>query len=165
MGIIFKNKVFKELRTKIGKLADAKVRVGILEGGDDEVESEYGDLTIVELATIHEYGAPAAGIPERSFLRKTFTGRGRAELAAFQAEQAKQVIEGKLGARTALKRIGTWGAAKVRERIRAHIDPPLKPATIKRKGSSTPLVDTGHLINAISFQLEEQGGEGEGGGE
>lgn len=160
MGIIFKDKVFKELRAKIGKLADARVRVGILEGGDDEVESEYGDLTIVELATIHEYGAPEANIPERSFLRKTFTDdRGRADLAKFQAEQAKQVIAGKLGARTALKRIGAWGAAKVRERIRAHIDPPLKPATIKRKGSSTPLVDTGHLQSSVSWELEEEGGE------
>jgi len=160
VGLIKNDKVFRELRKKLGKLADAKVRVGVLEGGDDEVESEYGDLTIVELATIHEYGAPEANIPERSFLRKTFTDdRGRAETAEFQAEPAKQVIEGKLGAKTALKRIGAWGAAKVRERIREGIDPPLRPATIQRKGSSTPLVDTGHLQASVSWEIDEGGGE------
>lgn len=161
MGVVFKDKVFQQLRKKLGSLADARVRVGVLEGGDAEVETEYGDLTIVELATIHEYGAPNANIPERSFLRQTFTDdRGREELAEFQAEQARELIDGKIGAATALKRIGAWGAAKVRERIREHIDPPLRPATIARKGSSTPLVDTGHLANSISFEIDEPKGEG-----
>lgn len=33
--------------------------------------------------------------------------------------------------------------------------PPLKPETIKRKGSSKPLIDTGRLRNSITHKVEE----------
>ncbi len=158
MAFTKNDKVFQELRRKVGELANAKVRVGIL--SDEEVETEHGELTIVELAAIHEFGAPNAGIPERSFIRKTFEDEGRADLVDFQAEQARKVVDGKLGAKTALKQIGAWAVGRVKARIRAKIDPPNKPATIKRKGSSTPLVDTGHLANSVAWEIEESKGAG-----
>jgi len=33
--------------------------------------------------------------------------------------------------------------------------PPLKPETIKRKGSSKPLIDTGKLMNSITHKVEK----------
>ena len=36
----------------------------------------------------------------------------------------------------------------------AGIAPPLKPATIARKGSSTPLINTGQLRSAITWRVE-----------
>lgn len=160
------DKVFRELRAKIGELAIAKVKIGILQGGDKEVETEHGALSIVELATIHEFGAPGAGIPARSFIRETFdSDEGRAAQAEFMAKQAEQIISGELAPKTALKRVGAWGAARVRARIKAHIAPALKPETIQRKKSSTPLVDTGALINSVSWELEEDESPGGSKGE
>lgn len=160
-NVTLNDKVFRELRAKIGELAKAKVKIGVLQGGDAEVETEHGELSIVELAAIHEFGAPAANIPARSFIRATFdSDEGLAAQGEFMAEQAEQIIAGKLAPRTALKRIGAWGAAKVRARIRAKIDPPLKPETIRRKTvdgkkGDVPLVDTSHLINSVSWELED----------
>ncbi len=39
-------------------------------------------------------------------------------------------------------------------KIQRGIDPALKDATIAKKGSSTPLIETGQLINSIDFEVK-----------
>ncbi len=46
---------------------------------------------------------------------------------------------------------------KVVEKIDSNIPPPLKPATIKAKGSSIALIDTGELRREIMTQIEPGG--------
>ncbi|MCX8207429.1 MAG: hypothetical protein N3G75_06315 [Methanothrix sp.] len=55
-----------------------------------------------------------------------------------------------------MEKIGVLLENAIIERIRAHIPPPLKPETVRRKGSSTPLIDTGQLIGSITHQIRAE---------
>jgi hypothetical protein len=52
--------------------------------------------------------------------------------------------------------LGQWGAAAVKRTITSgQVTPPDAPGTIARKGSSTPLIDEGQLVNAITYAVEK----------
>lgn len=147
----------KALVERIGKLSKASVRVGVLEDRGAEAKSTddgaASTMTVIEVATIHEFGAPAAGIPARSFLRGTVDEQ-MAEIRADQHKIAVAVISGKLDLRRGLDQLGARIAAKIQQRIARGIQPPLNARTIARKGSSKPLVDTGQLRSSISWEVE-----------
>lgn len=142
-----------KLKAKAIDLSKAHVKVGVLasKGGN----ADHDGIAMIELAAIHEYGSPAANIPERSFIRSAFAKK--TELNAFVTKLAKAIVDGKLDARRALHMLGTWAAAKVKKNITERdIPPPLKPKTIARKKSTKPLVDTGRLLNAITYEVSEE---------
>lgn len=113
-----------------------------------------GELSLVELALIHELGAPGAGIPERSFIRSSFEAH-RPEYIALLKKFLPKVQSGQLSIVQVLGLIGAKMAADMKKGITtgAGIPPPLKPATIAAKGSSRPLLDTGQLVNSITYTV------------
>ncbi len=136
-----------KLQKLVAKLdREPECRVGIFAGG-----SRIGDeVSNVELGVIHEFGAPGAGIPERSFLRST-ADRKRQEWLALMTRALGKAVDGKLSVEAAIDLIGLKAVADVKASITrgTGIEPPLKAATIRRKGSSRPLVDTSQLLNSI----------------
>lgn len=133
------------------------VKVGVLasRGGQAQHDSESG-MTMIELAAVHEFGSPAAGIPERSFIRRTFREKEK-QVVKVTAALAKAVVDGRLSVGQALGQLGAWAAAEVKKTVTAgpHIPPPLKQATIDRKGSDRPLVDTGRLVDSVQWEVVE----------
>jgi hypothetical protein len=131
-------------------------KVGILQAKGGNETTDEG-ITMVALGTIHEYGAPAANIPERSFIRKTFADT--TELKRMQAKLAKAVITLKMSHHRALDLLGAWGAAEVKKFITSgQVKPDVKPATLQRKTvagkrGTTTLVDTGRLLNSITWEV------------
>lgn len=146
---------WKKLDKKLKEAEKTKVRIGVLasKGGSEAKES---GITLAELAAIHEYGSPAAGIAERSFIRRTFKENTK-ELNSITAKILKKIIEDGMPVEKALAILGAWGAAEIQKRVTQgeHIPPPLKPATVVAKNSTRPLVDTKQLINSVSWELEE----------
>lgn len=135
------------------------VQVGVLsdKGGSEPHDGDTKDpITLVELAAIHEFGAPEAGIPERSFLRSTFIDK-RAQLEEFVAKLTQAVYKGRVAPQQALGLLGEWASSQVRATIKSgpHIPPPLKPATVARKGSTRPLVDTSQLANSVTYLVRD----------
>lgn len=132
----------------------ATVRVGVLDDATKNVEP--GDapskLSLLEVAAQHEFGAPAAGIPQRSFIRATVDEK-RADIGRLQLALAKQVLAGKLTPDQALEQMGAKVAAWCQTRIAEGISPALQPETVRRKGSSTPLIDTGQLRSSITYRV------------
>ncbi|MEF2551313.1 hypothetical protein VQ042_08035 [Aurantimonas sp. A2-1-M11] len=59
-----------------------------------------------------------------------------------------------------LSRLGILAQGHVQQEITALRSPPNAPSTIRQKGSSNPLIHTGAMRAAVTFQL----GESEGGG-
>lgn len=140
--------LLKRLKSK------ASVRIGIL---SDEAKSTTGSgtaMTLLEVAAIHEFGAPAAGIPMRSFLRATIDEK-EGEIQSVLQALAKQIVVDGLNPNTAMERAGAYGQGLVQARIAEGIAPPNAPATIERKGSSTPLIATGQLRSAITYLVEK----------
>lgn len=138
-----------------GKL---RVRVGILSGSDapkkDHDGGDGGKASLLEVAAIHEFGAPAAGIPQRSFLRGGVDAN-EGEIRALQASQARRIVQGKVQPRIAMEQIGARVVGLLKKFIASNIPPPLKPETIARKGSSVALIDTGQLRSSITYQVTE----------
>lgn len=132
-----------------------KVRVGIFADKGGSATYEGSDVTIAEVAAIHEYGSPRANIPQRSFLRSTVNGN-KGEIAKLMKRIGKGVFKNKLTLDQGLDLLGIDLVSKVKKRITGNppIPPPLKPETIARKGSDRPLVDTGQLVNSITYTVE-----------
>lgn len=144
------DKVWRKLRKQLEKVGDLEVRIGIL--GSEGGNSKKGDLSLVEIATVHEFGSPAANIPERSFLRSTLD-REQRRITQMSARLAKAIVQHGVTVERALGVLGAFVQSKVKARIRSNIPPKLAPATIARKGSSVALIDTGQLINSIQWKV------------
>lgn len=148
--------IWDKIMAAVRSMKTAHVKVGVMASAG---ETENGEFTLAELAAVHEFGSPANGIPERSFIRSTFRERG-SELEVVTKKLAKQVLDGG-SVHDALSKLGLWGATAVRSQITSQrVRPQLVESeagrrTIARKGSSVTLVDTGQLANAISYEVEE----------
>lgn len=152
MSVVRDDNRSKEILKALKKLNERYVEIGVL--GDDG----KGDVNIVEIATIHEYGAPKAGIPERSFIRANFDKHEDEYLEQIKG-YLDRVLQGEIRAKTLYTKMGQTVAQDTQKHIRARIPPALKPQTIKarkkRKIKGTkPLIDTGRLIGAISYEVK-----------
>lgn len=152
---------WEKIRAKVEQLEGAGVDVGILAAkGGDEQHDEKSGLTLIELAAIHEFGSPAANIPERSFFRRTFIEK-EAQIQDMIYRLAKKLVEDtSFPEEQALNMLGAFVSTEIKKTITAgpHIPPPLKPATIEAKGSDRPLVDTGRLVNSITYAVDKGNG-------
>jgi len=116
--------------------------------------AKYLDGTpVAYVATIHEYGDAASGIPARPTMRPTADTK-RTEWAETMRKGAAAALNGQMTARDALERLTLRAAGDVSAAIAALQSPPLKPETIARKGFSKPLVDTGQMLRSVTGVVE-----------
>lgn len=94
-------------------------------------------------------------IPSRAWLQPGFES-GAAEYTEIMAEGIKATTEsgGKKSLTKTLQQIGLVAVGKVQQFMTALKTPPNKPATIKRKGSANPLIDTGAMRSAVNFKIQ-----------
>jgi hypothetical protein len=121
------------------------LRVGFLE------RARYPDGTPVAMvAAIQNFGAPRRNIPPRPFFSavgaRLPTEGPRVAVAALKATG--------LDARRAMDLIGEHFRGEIQQSIRDTNSPPLKPATVRRKGFQKPLVDTGHMLASVSYEIK-----------
>lgn len=91
-----------------------------------------------------------ATIAARPYLLQGMRAGSREILKAIKAH-FQAVVQGKDG----LDRIGAVAVAAVQEFVRGDFykaNLPNAPTTIRRKGSDTPLIDIGFLINSLTFK-------------
>ena len=145
------------LRERLSQLAKLRVRVGVLDDAPKRTEaSKRGEkFTLLEVAAVHEFGAPDAGIPQRSFIRAG-VDQYAAEIADARDRLAAGVLAGKVEPENALEMLGAFVQGKLQTRIAEGISPPLAESTIRRKKSSKPLIDTGQLRSSITYRVEER---------
>lgn len=103
---------------------------------------------IIQIAAVHEFGAPNKNIPERSFVRSSLD-ENLQELQIFKKQQAEFVIRGRQTAMVGIAKIGEWLTNKMKLKINSNIPPRLADATIARKGSSKSLIDTAQMLNSV----------------
>ena len=125
----------------------------LLIGVPADAGEEDNGLPIATNAAMHEFGI---GVPERSFIR--------APLAA-NVDKYKKAMEwfagrvggGKLTNDQALAQLGHMAVGDIQTAIERGISPANAISTIKKKGSSTPLIDTGRLRQSITFRIVNEG--------
>lgn len=129
--------------------------------GPDSVDigvfaGQGSDLVIY--AATNEFGTDRAGpnrnitIPERSFLRAGVDENKKA-FVSFIAGAAPKVVLGKESKKSVLSKLGLLAQGKVQKRIASGPFVPNAPSTIRIKGSSRPLINTGRLRQSITFEV------------
>ena len=159
----FLSGVFKESGQTIMNLIQGwnyflknEVVVGITE----ESNSARGSINNAELLYLHEQGVPSHNIPPRPVLRpaigqadvkqkieKLMKDAAVAALVQGNREKCSQCFEkaGMVG-RDACKKYITDGGNLA----------PNSPYTIAKKGSSKPLIDTGSMLNSITYAVRKK---------
>jgi len=92
-------------------------------------------------------------VPERSFLRGTMDAKQNAIVKTAKG-LASGVLAGHMDTKKALDVLGIYIQGEIRRRMSSGIAPPLKAATISRKGSAKPLIDTGQLRASIDYEVK-----------
>jgi hypothetical protein len=124
----------------------ATLHVGFLQG------ARYPDGTSVAMvAAIMNYGAPRAGIPPRPFFSQMIAAKS----PEWPAAMAGLLKSTGYDTKKTLALTGEAIKGQLQTAIRDFDGVPLKPATIKRKGHSKPLVDTGQLLNSVAYEVKE----------
>lgn len=103
--------------------------------------------------SFHTIPAHTVVIPERSVFRYTFHKNKFFRDAA--AKMAKKVAEGSLTVTRGTEQLGMLARDKVRLSFTDGHLQPNAPSTIKKKGSSKPLIDTGQLRQSITYVVKE----------
>lgn len=112
--------------------------------------------SLAMIAAVHEFGSADGRIPERSFLRPGINDNLE-RFRRLNFENLKRVAAGGMSLTNALGRLGEAGAAAVKLQITNGSYVSLKPATIKRKRSSKPLIDSGQLRQSITYRIAKGG--------
>lgn len=143
------NRILAE-RDKLHK-SFAKIGVQGSEASKSHKDSETGKagINLVELATVHEFGSPAAKIPNRSYIRTTMDER-RAEFRQMGDRLVNSLLAEQMSAKGLLTRMGIVIETAIKAKMPK--TKALKASTIRRriKKSDTPLVDTGQLRASIT---------------
>jgi hypothetical protein len=120
------------------------VRVGFLENA-----TYPGGKPVAMIAAIQEFGAPAAGIPPRPFFRNMIADKSPEWGSAIGQLMVSQNYD----VERVLSMAGEAIAGQLRQSIVDTNSPPLAESTIARKGHSKPLIDTGHMLQSVSYEV------------
>lgn len=144
------------------ELSDVVIKVGV-QAKDKTVKRGKGgsirntDQPLAAIAAIHEFGL--GGMPQRSFLRSAFD-ENKPMINKMGDRVVNSAIKG-ISTETALNQLGNVVQGMVQKKIVDGPFVPNSPATIKRKKSSRPLIDTGHLRQSIRYVIEKGGSDDE----
>lgn len=152
-GVEDKDRGWDAIRSNVKRADGAVVAIGIQGPEAGAVVHDDTALSNVELGVIHEFGAPGAGIPERSFIRSTFDAKV-GEWTRLMVDVAEKIYDTPPAVPLRLLDItGQKVRADIINAINQGIPPALQQATIDAKGSSKPLIDTGQLKGSITHKV------------
>lgn len=144
---------FKAIMRRVRSMTRGpSVTVGV-QGTEASAKRKVGESNVA-LMLVHEFGTRDGKIPQRSTLRAT-ADREQPLFQRVLAVAAKRAaIHGDIDRE--LGRVGELGVAKVKQAFDMSIDlKPLADATIARKESTQPLIDTGMLKNSLTWKVHK----------
>jgi hypothetical protein len=145
--VIDKDMGWRQIEINIKQFQGRQIKIGLM--GNETVEG----VSVVDYAVYNEFGT--SRIPSRPFMATT-ADRYREQTLIVAQNIVGQVIDLKYSVNTALARLGAWYQAQVQKTIRDAKEwaVPNAPGTIRQKGSSSPLIDTGRMIGAVRYEVK-----------
>lgn len=126
-----------------------------LEGKVGWFESAHypGGTPVAYVATIHEFGT--GRIPARPFMRPAVADHG-GEWLELIGQGVKAAMMGGQSPAEVLELVMLQAAGNVAEKIQSlpPLDPKASAVTIKRKGHSKALIDTGQMFQSVTGKVE-----------
>lgn len=158
----FKKDINAEIKKNLQDLANKKVVCGFPKGKLNAPHYQFrhgrglkenpNPPSIIDVAIWNNYGI---GVPRRDFM--TPSSKRWAELCKEKvAEAGDDLLLGKINVKSFLLKLGGDGAEIIKEEIAKLDTPPNAPLTIALKGSENPLVDSGDMLNATTYELREK---------
>lgn len=157
--------IVPEVLERLRALSTMSVEVGVLSDTDGE---------LLMIANVHEFGCEipvtprmraffryqwgvnlsksVIKIPERSFIRSSFDTHSH-EIYLDGEKLIDDVIEGVLSPQSFFDYLGTLCVQTIQNFIRNEVGPPNSGFTQQKKGSSSPLIDTGRLLGSINYKI------------
>ncbi len=139
-----------KLQAALEKIADdagkgKTLSVGFMSG------AKYPDGTNVAMvAAIQNFGAPEANIPARPF----FSNMVKAKSPGWGKDLGNALVVTRFDGETALGLMGEVIGSDLQTSIIETNEPELSPATIAAKGFAKPLIDTGVMLNSVSYDVD-----------
>lgn len=158
-----KKNLLPTMEAAVKSLNGRKVTVGI-SGADNAYLAmihEYGckiQVTDKMRAYLHQHGlhlkdnTTVITIPERSFLRNGYD-ENRAQVLSSARTALDAVMVGEMEPEKYLEMIGLLLSSAIKDYAVSLNTPPNHPYTVAQKGSSNPLVDTGDMIESITYEV------------
>lgn len=141
----------KKLQKILKELADKEVRVGFQQGKATEEDG----TDVCDIAAWNELGT--VNMPSRPFLRMSVDDNSD-KINSFMSAQKRSIINGESADRI-LKKIGIFQKDLIQEKITEGSFAPNASSTIKAKGSSKPLIDTGRMRQSVNFEIKQKGSD------
>lgn len=156
---MFTARVTRKTYIDLGKAASSlrgpsRVKVGFPAGkaaGSAIEKAVWNEFGTAGGASGGGWGGP---IPERPFLRNAMRDNSSKYRGAMQASAIK-ILRGSTGLRMVLAELGISAQGDIQAEIASLSSPPNSPVTIEMKGSSKPLIDTGKMSGAVTYQVTE----------
>lgn len=139
----------RRILRELNDLGGAFVTVGMQQDATPRAE---GEVDNVRLMAIHEFGVPELGIPERSVLRAAFDANVD-KYTQFMSDATDRIVADTSTVERELGLLGELVKADDVRRIDDQIPPPLSQFTIELKGSTTPLIDTSQMKQALRAKV------------
>lgn len=134
---------------ELAELKELEVRVGFQRG---KAQEEDG-TDMCDVAAYNELGTDH--IPARPFIRQSVDDN-ESKINSFLKEEVKDFAQGK-SAEQILKEIGIFQKDLMQDKITSGSFAPNAESTIKKKGSSKPLVDTGRMRQSVNYVIQKKG--------
>lgn len=127
------------------------VEVGVL-GDKTHIGGGGGKrhINMADLAAIHVFGVPSQNIPKRDFVTPVIE-QNQDKYIGYIEQKVIPILQGDVSMQEVWQFIGMEAKADIQNYMVNGKFAPLSPKTIKRKGSSKPLIDTGQLRQAVSY--------------
>lgn len=152
MGVKIKDTVTadgRKFQKMLDELAEKQVRIGFQHGkATEEDGTDICDIAAWnELGTVH--------IPSRPFLRQSVDDNV-SKINDFLQSRIKRLVNGG-SAEQFLKEIGIFQKDLIQDKITNGSFAPNAPSTVKKKGSSKPLIDTGRMRQSVNYEIKAKG--------
>lgn len=133
-------KYFQDLGRRLNQ--GGTLKVGFLS------KATYPDGTSVALvASLNEFGTSRS--PPRPFFRNMI-----AQNSKNWGPSAAAILKNtNYDVRVTLTMMGVGISDQLKQSITSNTPPPNAPSTVKRKGFSRTLIDTGHMLNSVAYEV------------
>lgn len=147
------NAAGQQFMQQLDELCRLSVRVGFQAG-----DTEEDGTPLTNIAYWNEHGTMnkdgSVHSPARPFMHDSVQNNME-KISDMCASAAKQVGTGKGSAQQALEGIGVKMVSLVQKEIRNGDFAANAPSTIRAKGSSKPLIDSGRMCQSVTFVIKE----------
>lgn len=128
------------------KLSSTEIKVGFLESSGG-----YEDgTTVAQVAAWNEYGTEH--MPSRPFMRQTVK-ENESKINNFANAEAAKAVVGSQNLGMSLERTGMFIKSAIQNEITDGSFTPNAASTIRKKGSSKPLIDTGRMRQSVQYEI------------